>query len=54
MSVDVPDCFWMMVMRGELLMGFKDVTFLASRASFPPHFNEIVEKVRASGPPHVL
>ena len=35
-------------------MGFHDVAFLQSRASFPTHFLKIVVEVKASGPPHVL
>ena len=37
----------------ELLIGFQDVAFLPSRASFPPHLLKIVVEVKASGPPHV-
>ena len=33
---------------------FQDVAFLPSRASFPPHFLDIVVVVNALGPPHVL
>ena len=39
---------------GELLAGSQDVAPLPSRASFPPHFLEIVVKVKASEPPHVV
>ena len=35
-------------------MGFQDVVFLPSCASFPPHFLRIVVGVKALGPPHVL
>ena len=35
-------------------MGFQDVEFLLSRASFPPHFLSIVVVVNALGPPHVI
>ena len=35
-------------------MGFQNVAFLSSWASFPPHFLRIVVEVKASGPPHVL
>ena len=35
-------------------MGFQDVVFLPSRASFPLDFLQIVAEVNASGPPHVI
>ena len=35
-------------------MGFQDVAFLPSQASFPPHFLKIVVEVKASGPPQLL
>ena len=35
-------------------MGFLDVAFLPSRASFPPHFLNIVVEVKALRQPHVL
>ena len=35
-------------------MCFWDVAFLPPRASFPPHFLQIVVEVKALGPPHVL
>ena len=35
-------------------MGFQDVVFLPSRASFPPYFLKIVVEVNASGPPPVI
>ena len=31
-------------------MGFQDVAFLSSRASFPPYFSNIVVEVKAAGP----
>ena len=37
-----------------LQMGFQDVAFLLSRASFAPHFFNNVVEMKASGPPHVL
>ena len=46
---------WLVVLvvclGGVLLMCFMDVP---SRASFPPHFYEIVVEVKVLGPPHVL
>ena len=33
---------------GELQIGFQDVAFLPSKASFTPHFLEIMVEVRAS------
>ena len=41
-------------MVGVLLMGFQDVAFLTSYASFPPHLLKIVLEMKALGPPHVL
>ena len=39
----------------DFLMGFQDVVFLTSRASFlSPHFLRIAVEVKASGPLHVL
>ena len=38
----------------KLQISFQDVVFLPSRASFPPHFLEIVVDVKALGPPHVV
>ena len=35
-------------------MGFQDVAYLPSRASFPRHFLDIVVELKALGPPHVL
>ena len=35
-------------------MGFQDVAFLPSGASFLPHFTTIVVEVKAVGTPHVL
>ena len=35
-------------------MGVLEVAFLPSRASFTPHFLEILMDVKASGLPHVL
>ena len=35
-------------------MGFQDVAFPPSKASFPPHFIKIVVEVKASGQPHVI
>ena len=35
-------------------MGFRDLTFLPSRASFFAHFLRIVVEVKSMGPPHVL
>ena len=35
-------------------MGFQDVAFMSSQASFPPHFLNTVVEVEALGPPHVL
>ena len=35
-------------------MGYQNAAFLPPRASFPPHFLNIVVEVKASGPPHVL
>ena len=35
-------------------MGFSDVEFLLSLASFPPCFLKIVVELKALGPPHVL
>ena len=46
--------YYVIVMAGELLMGLQDVKLLPSRASFPPHFIQIVVEVKASGSPHVL
>ena len=39
---------------GELLMAFRDVIFLPSRASFSTMFLEILVEVKASKLPHVL
>ena len=39
---------------GELLMGFQDGEFLATHGSFPPHFLNIVAKVKIFGAPHAL
>ena len=42
-------------MVGEIQMGFKDVTFLLSRASnFTPHLIKTFVEAKASGLPHVL
>ena len=35
-------------------MGFQDVAFLPSRASFPQHFLQFVAEVNALRQPHVL
>ena len=37
---------------GELLIGFEDVVFLPSRASFYSSFRKITVEVKASGSPH--
>ena len=46
-------CF-ALYLGGELLMGFQDVAFLHSRASFSITFLKIVVEVKAPGPPHIL
>ena len=35
-------------------MGFQDVAFLSSRATFLSHFMKLVVEVKASGPLHVI
>ena len=41
-------------MGRELLIGFQDVAFLLSRASFAAHFLELMVGVVTFGTPHVL
>ena len=45
---------FILLLGSSLLMAFQDVAFLLSRASFTPHFSNIVAELKALGQPYVL